>query len=107
MSSEALTLLHELVTATRSALVCARAMDGAGLDEANRERSDLLFSFRVALSEGIAAGEVDAMRAAARELNDLEDRLERVAIEVLRVIEGLRQGANAATYSASGRVAAG
>jgi len=107
VSSEALTLLHELVTATRSALVCARALDGAGLDQANRERGDLLFSLRIALTEGVHPAELDAMRAAAHELDDLEDRLERVAIQVVGVIEGLRQGANAATYSASGRVAAG
>ena len=98
-----LDLLDTLIEITTEQLMAARKLDGNGLAEANRKRSDVLFEMQIALQEDLTVSVKRSLQQKLPELARLEDRLARVSSSVLHSINALVPDQRNLTYRQIGR----
>lgn len=108
MSDSRLELVRRLVALTEAQLDAARRLNGPELFTLNEQRTDVLFTLRVALQETVPddAPTRQELTAEVRRLRNLERRLAHVAGLVLSTIERISPTPHRPpnTYRASGRL---
>ena len=105
-----LELVQRLVALTEAQLEAARTLDGRALFSLNEQRTDVLFSLRVALQEPVPDDPPlrTALAQEATRLRRLERRLAHVAGLVLSTLDRISPTPDRppATYQATGRLTA-